>query len=436
MPVSVVLVVQLRKKAFRKAEEQKEGEEGKEETGVDEATQPTPEKEQGEGKEEVHGEAESSTSTSILAMPWQYITRKTMGGDGGGEAVEVKPTREGGGGERGGDDGGGDVGNDEGIFSDTVCSIAELVSSLPAGTKKLRLCFVCSDRMQRDALALTLRALACVEKSTSTEDRLKTLPWIDASGQRVLTSAASESAVEMGERLNVLENENVKLKRERVELTMQLLERHEGFGGAQVMFEYPASPISAHASSSSSSASATTESQEEDKTSSSNSSSSSTLEDANGEKSSSPSPSPSSTSTSPTASTSTSAGPVSLIPAGTIEARGGVANIRALSSNVSELYAQLLVQKQTQDKALAENREYESANRAITNENKLLTKSNKLLSEQMATYKAEASTLTDSLNEKSALLVSEKEVTKKLQAKEEALRKELEAQQAALSSLR
>jgi hypothetical protein len=95
---------------------------------------------------------------------------------------------------------------------------------------EFRVCLACGDRMQRDAMALSIRALAALAPEAGMRARMSALPWAGmASAAGAVHSMAGS---ELGSRLKDLENENKQVKRERDELNLQLLEHHhEGGGG-------------------------------------------------------------------------------------------------------------------------------------------------------------------------------------------------------------
>lgn len=131
------------------------------------------------------------------------------------------------------------------IFAQTVVALAEFIASVPEGSKELLLCFSCADRLTRDTLVLSMRALACKPSNTSRYERRRTLPWVqweEGDGKAPGTGAAGvgqgssatangttpeASEHEWKRRLKVVEEEAAALKRERNELTKQLLETKE-----------------------------------------------------------------------------------------------------------------------------------------------------------------------------------------------------------------
>ena len=164
------------------------------------------------------------------------------------------------------------------IFASTVSCLAEFISALPEGATEVRICFACSDRLVRDALALSMRALACQPAAATRPERMRVFPWLglsDGCGGSGTTAGSDEegdaqsemsseseadgdegrrgrrwrargpagrgsardvlvAAVSAGEadgdarrQLRLREEENAALKRERNELTDQLLEARE-----------------------------------------------------------------------------------------------------------------------------------------------------------------------------------------------------------------
>ena len=294
-------------------------------------------------------------------------------------------------------------------FSSTVCSLAELVSSLPDGCKDMKLCLVCKDRQERDTLALTIRALVCRQSAEDADSGVKTavsspdthttdgdedgnnnnnnnnnkgntfnflhaLPWIDPTtlerrDERV--AAVSEATVEMGARLNFLEHENVALKRERVELTMRLLES----GGYSLL--PPGSPIKGTGTGKASAASlsdhlSTSESSDSNNNTDKEPASPAVSKDSSNSSDKSSDLMSSKDETKQEAIATTT-------PQRRASSRGmeELAAIRsknsnsAMNANVSELYAQLVLQKSAQDKLMAEHLEIEKHNRDLESSLKL-----------------------------------------------------------------
>jgi hypothetical protein len=114
------------------------------------------------------------------------------------------------------------------IFANTVCALAEFISSLPEGTNEICFCFSCPDRLVRDTMVLSIRALVALPATYSRYERKSLFPWVNAenSGKLVAESTESES-IEAKRVLKSKEEENATLKRERNELTVQLLESRE-----------------------------------------------------------------------------------------------------------------------------------------------------------------------------------------------------------------
>jgi hypothetical protein len=95
--------------------------------------------------------------------------------------------------------------------------------------RELHISVACGDRIQRDALALTIRSLASLDPSSSLRDRMEALPWYSADGASSSNSSVESTASnEMYARLKDLESEMRALKQQRDELTLQLLEASGG----------------------------------------------------------------------------------------------------------------------------------------------------------------------------------------------------------------
>ena len=122
-----------------------------------------------------------------------------------------------------------DLERDSIIFASTVCSLAEFISSLPEGTEELCICFSCSDRLIRDTLVLSIRGLVALPSDFTRHERKKVFPWISDNGEVLSTLIAenNESDKELQGRLMILEETNNALKKERNELTIQLVEARE-----------------------------------------------------------------------------------------------------------------------------------------------------------------------------------------------------------------
>jgi len=122
-----------------------------------------------------------------------------------------------------------DLERDSIIFASTVCSLAEFISSLPEGTEELCICFSCSDRLVRDTLVLSIRGLVALPSDFTRHERKKVFPWISDSGEVLsnLIAENNESDKELQSRLMIMEETNNALKKERNELTIQLVEARE-----------------------------------------------------------------------------------------------------------------------------------------------------------------------------------------------------------------
>lgn len=119
-------------------------------------------------------------------------------------------------------------------FANMVVSLAEFIASIPDSAREIKICISCNDRLQRDMLACTIRAIICQPPGTTTAERLSMFPWL----QRRLTDEAFEegegpnetSAYDvqaLKQRLRSLEEENFSLKRERNELLEQIMDERE-----------------------------------------------------------------------------------------------------------------------------------------------------------------------------------------------------------------
>eukprot|EP01041_Mallomonas_annulata_P005614 gene5615-11331_t len=89
-------------------------------------------------------------------------------------------------------------------------------------SQELRVIIGCSDRMQRDALALSIRALSAFPAKTDAGRRLRVLPWLDGEGS--VAQVAAVASQDICSRLKRVEEENAALRRDKNELTLQLLE--------------------------------------------------------------------------------------------------------------------------------------------------------------------------------------------------------------------
>ncbi len=177
-------------------------------------------------------------SSSILAIPWVYEGHNLrpaayIAEDGARLSAEEREciSRE--------------AEEDSIIFANTVCALAEFISSVPEGTAELLLCFACPDRQARDLLALGTRCLACQPGEATRLERALALPWrhgadADAgtgvgagAGEQEGVAEHSESGQDLRRRLKALEAEHIALKRERSELMLQLLAARDREGAAQ-----------------------------------------------------------------------------------------------------------------------------------------------------------------------------------------------------------
>jgi len=120
------------------------------------------------------------------------------------------------------------------IFANTVVLLAEFISSVPENTEEILICFSCSDKLIRDILALTMRLFTCFPAEVNRYDRISsTYPWLienpDDDNNEANISEGEHTAIEneLKKRLMTVEEENASLKRERNELTLQLLEKKE-----------------------------------------------------------------------------------------------------------------------------------------------------------------------------------------------------------------
>lgn len=123
------------------------------------------------------------------------------------------------------------------IFATTVVALAEFIAAVPEGSDELLICFSATDRLTRDTLAVSLRALACRPPQSTRYERMRTLPWVIAEEDNDQTLNAehdhnhsnNNNVVDhdLKRRLKSMEEESAALKRERNELTMQLLQTKE-----------------------------------------------------------------------------------------------------------------------------------------------------------------------------------------------------------------
>lgn len=88
------------------------------------------------------------------------------------------------------------------------------------------------NKLMRDLLIISLRLLVFMPRHATRYERMKLLPWIsekldNKDGENELVSNFADSITEVQKRLIALEEENVMLKKERNELTNQLLDVRE-----------------------------------------------------------------------------------------------------------------------------------------------------------------------------------------------------------------
>eukprot|EP01035_Chromulina_nebulosa_P021107 gene21107-27349_t len=112
-------------------------------------------------------------------------------------------------------------------FASTVCSLTELVSSFPESTTMMKICIACSDRMQRDILVSGLRILVSRPVGITDHERRQLLPWIDRSITDKPLDGLSDNELKLQKKIRSIEEENVSLKKERNELTSQLMLQRE-----------------------------------------------------------------------------------------------------------------------------------------------------------------------------------------------------------------
>lgn len=118
------------------------------------------------------------------------------------------------------------------IFANTVCALAEFISALPEGTSEICFCFACPDRLVRDTMVVSMRALAAKGPNATRYERRAVFPWVQSEGTEALVAEATENeTLETKKILKAKEEENMVLKRERNELTVQLLESREELVG-------------------------------------------------------------------------------------------------------------------------------------------------------------------------------------------------------------
>jgi hypothetical protein len=118
------------------------------------------------------------------------------------------------------------------IFANTVVVMAEFISTVPEGTEEILICFSGSDKLIRDILAFTMRTFTCFPEKMSRYDRLlHGFPWfqedIDEANENNNGEGYEAAESELKKRLKVVEEDNSFLKKERNELTKQLLSTKE-----------------------------------------------------------------------------------------------------------------------------------------------------------------------------------------------------------------
>lgn len=214
-PLSVVLTVPLMQQVVEESPQQ-----------VDNEVKTDPNGTEGDS----HGEDEKMKkflNSSILAIPWAYVgwhspeAYATVENEAKlSEAQKAQLVQQ--------------AEEDALNFANTVCSLAEFISSLPEGTKELRICFSCDDRLERDALAMSIRALCCRPSGSTKLQRQAAFPWYQRAAMEnaenethSLIADSNETEIEMKRRVRTLQEENNSLRREKNELTSQLLEQRE-----------------------------------------------------------------------------------------------------------------------------------------------------------------------------------------------------------------
>lgn len=263
-------------------------------------------------------------------------------------------------------------------------TLEEFLGSLDKGDPTAKICLVFDDRVTRDAFVLLVRGMVCgggysggdAESTKDEEERqeerkrrhLLTLPWMDESTGEAVPDAVSQvsaATIEMGDRLNHLELENVVLKKERIDLTMRLLALESGGGGAG-----------------GTAANCTTTTPNESQLSG-------------------PTPAP-------------------------------IADLTSLSSNVSELYAQMMVHKTSREKAVEKARETEQRAAALSVELEKsqercqsLTSGHQKVEEQLSSMREEMKAMCDKVADIKRQLAAERETGQGQQAQVGALRKEV-----------
>ena len=109
------------------------------------------------------------------------------------------------------------------VFANTVVALAEFISALPEGTKEICICFSCPDRLVRDSMVLSVRGLAAMPTTTTRFERKAVFPWLMHEGDETLVAESNENETQEAKRLlKAKEEENLTLKRERNELTVQV----------------------------------------------------------------------------------------------------------------------------------------------------------------------------------------------------------------------
>lgn len=120
------------------------------------------------------------------------------------------------------------------IFANTVVALAEFISALPEGTSEICFCFACPDRLVRDTMVVSMRALTAKGPHATRYERRAVFPWVQSEGTVELVAESTENeTVETKKILKAREEENMVLKRERNELTVQLLESREELVGVK-----------------------------------------------------------------------------------------------------------------------------------------------------------------------------------------------------------
>lgn len=109
--------------------------------------------------------------------------------------------------------------------------LSAFLLGVPAEAEELRVTVCCSDRMHRDALALSVRTLAAFPADTEPRRRLEELPWLG--GEATVARGVSAGGQDVCSRLKAVEEENAALRKKRTELTLQLLENGAGTEGKE-----------------------------------------------------------------------------------------------------------------------------------------------------------------------------------------------------------